>query len=193
MSSDEIIEIQKRIGAKPDGFWGPKSMAACQKHLRSLMPKVHPFPKSDQASLKRFYGDPAKGEVEPRLVPIDVTGMGIQYSSKPVTRINVHEKCAVSLLAALKAITALPDSDGRWVLRKYAGVYNHRPMRGGTNWSLHAYGAAIDLAPDTNGLRMHWPTASDMPLDVMEEFARQGWLAAGAFWARDGMHFQGTQ
>lgn len=193
MNSDQIIEIQKRIGAKPDSFWGPKSTAACQKHLRSLMPKDNPFPKADQASLKRFYGDPAKGEVEPRLVPIDVTGMGIQYSGKPVAKINVHEQCAKSLLAALKAITALPDSDGRWVLRKYAGVYNHRPMRGGTNWSLHAYGAAIDLAPDTNGLRDHWPTASDMPLEVMEEFARVGWLAAGAFWSRDSMHHQATQ
>jgi len=193
MNSDQIVEIQKRVGAKPDGFWGPKSMASCQRHLRSLMPKNNPFPKADQASLKRFYGDPAKGEVEPRLVPIDVTGMGIQYSGKPVTKINVHERCADSLLAALRAITALPDSDGRWVLRKYAGVYNHRPMRGGTNWSLHAYGAAIDLAPDTNGLRAHWPTNSDMPIEVMEEFARQGWKSAGAFWSRDAMHHEATQ
>jgi hypothetical protein len=32
-----------------------------------------------------------------------------------------------------------------------------------------------------------------MPLDVMEIFAREGWLAAGAFWGRDSMHMQATQ
>jgi hypothetical protein len=32
-----------------------------------------------------------------------------------------------------------------------------------------------------------------MPLDVMEIFAREGWLAAGAFWSRDSMHMQATQ
>jgi hypothetical protein len=157
------------------------------------MPKNNPFPKADQASLKKFYGDPGRGDVEKRLVPIDVSGLGIKYSGKPVTRMNVHERCASSLLAALKAVAALPDSDGRWVLKEYAGVYNHRPMRGGTSWSLHAYGAAIDLAPDTNGLHAHWPTAANMPIEVMEEFARHGWKSAGAFWSRDAMHQEATQ
>jgi hypothetical protein len=66
-------------------------------------------------------------------------------------------------------------------------------MRGGSNWSLHAYGAAIDLAPHNNGLHTHWPTRATMPLEVMEIFARQGWLPAGAFWSRDPMHFQATR
>jgi hypothetical protein len=193
MTQQELIELQARIGTKPDGFWGPASIEACKNHLRRLMPKKHPFPKSDQASLKKFYGDPGRDEVAKWLVPIDVSNLGIKYSGKPVTKINVHEKCAASLLAALKAVAALPDSDGRWVLKEYAGVYNHRPMRGGTSWSLHAYGAAIDLAPDTNGLHTHWPTKADMPIEVMEEFARYGWAGLGWSIARDAMHFQATQ
>ena len=56
-----------------------------------------------------------------------------------------------------------------------------------------ARGAAIDLRPTTNGNRMHWPTASDMPIEVMEIFAVEGWLSAGAFWNRDSMHFQSTK
>jgi len=40
---------------------------------------------------------------------------------------------------------------------------------------------------------MHWPTSSTMLLVVMEAFAREGWLSAGAFWGRDAMHFQATQ
>jgi hypothetical protein len=32
-----------------------------------------------------------------------------------------------------------------------------------------------------------------MPLEVMEAFAREGWVSAGAFWSRDAMHHQSTQ
>jgi hypothetical protein len=32
-----------------------------------------------------------------------------------------------------------------------------------------------------------------MPIEVMEEFAKEGWLPAGAFWSRDSMHFQSTR
>jgi hypothetical protein len=32
-----------------------------------------------------------------------------------------------------------------------------------------------------------------MPIEVMEEFAKEGWLPAGAFWSRDAMHFQATR
>jgi hypothetical protein len=66
-------------------------------------------------------------------------------------------------------------------------------MRGGSTPSLHARGAAIDLAPSTNGNREHWPSRSNMPIEVMEEFSKEGWLSAGACWSRDGMHFQATR
>ena len=66
-------------------------------------------------------------------------------------------------------------------------------MRGGSLPSLHARGAAVDLDPDHNGNGTSWPTRAIMPLEVMEEFAKEGWLAAGAFWGRDSMHMQATQ
>jgi hypothetical protein len=193
MTSEQIKEMQQRIGVTPDGFWGPKSIEACKKHLKKFMPKSNLWPKSDQASLKRFYGDPSRGEVEGMLVAIDVSKYGLLYGGNPVKTMRIHKKCADSMLRALALIAALPDSDGRWVLKEYAGVYNHRPMRGGSSWSLHAYGAAIDLAPDSNGNHTHWPTKATMTLDVMECFASEGWLSAGAFWGRDGMHHEATQ
>jgi hypothetical protein len=66
-------------------------------------------------------------------------------------------------------------------------------MRGGSLPSLHARGAAIDLDADNNGNHVAWPVRATMPLEVMEAFAREGWLSAGAAWLRDGMHFQATQ
>ena len=75
----------------------------------------------------------------------------------------------------------------------YGGIYNYRPKRGGTSLSLHSWGIAIDLDADDNGFRDSWPVKADMPLAIMEAFAREGWTSAGAFWGYDAMHFQATR
>jgi hypothetical protein len=178
--------MQDRIGATPDGFWGPKSITACQKHLRALMPKDANWPSSSQAALSGFYG--AAGDAM-QLTSIPVLGLGIEYDGKPVKSILCHHKVSASLKRILEEIAAGPHAA---ILATYAGVYNNRPMRGGSLPSLHARGAAIDLDPATNRLSQAWPVSADMPLEIMEAFAREGWLAAGAFWGRDAMHFQAT-
>jgi hypothetical protein len=106
-----------------------------------------------------------------------------------VKTIRCNERVADSLSRILVAVSNVAPL----ILREYAGVYNNRPMRGGSLPSLHARGAAIDLAPDTNGNLVPWPVSADMPLVVMECFAREGWLSAGAFWGRDAMHAQATR
>ena len=187
MSINDIKNMQRRIGVTDDGFWGPKSIAACQAHLRKLMPAKHPWPKSDQANLTKFYGKPGD---ESQLATIGVEGLGILYDGKPVRAIRCHQKVAISLKRVLTAISKGPH---KAVLGEYAGCFNNRPMRGGSLPSLHARGAAVDLDPDHNGNGTSWPTRAIMPLEVMEEFAKEGWLAAGAFWSRDAMHMQATQ
>jgi len=74
----------------------------------------------------------------------------------------------------------------------YCGVFNFRLKRGGSTYSLHAYGAAIDLDADDNTFKNAWPINADMPLEIIEEFAREGWVSAAAFWGYDAMHFQAT-
>lgn len=187
MTQNEIKKMQTRIGVVADGFWGPKSIAACQAHLRNLMPKKHPWPKSDQVSLTKFYGRPGD---ESQLAPINVEGLGMRYEGKPVKIIRCHKKVGASLLRVLTAISKSPQ---RYVLEKYAGCFNNRPMRGGSLPSLHARGAAVDLDPDSNANHTHWPNVATMPLEVMEEFAKEGWLSLGAAISRDSMHFQSTQ
>lgn len=185
MTANQIKAIQERIGITPDGFWGPKSIAACQRHLRSLMPKPNPWPKTDQRSLTAFYGAPGD---ESRLVSLPIVGLGVRYDGIAVRNIRCHHRVADSLLAILRELSVTHPE----ILAEYAGCYNNRPMRGGSLPSLHARGAAIDFAPGKNGLNTPWPTRATMPFPVMETFAKQGWLAAGAFWGRDSMHFQAT-
>ncbi len=188
MNRSEIIALQTHIGAVADGFWGPRSIAGCKAFLKNLMPRDSPWPKPDPASLRKFYGEP--GNVD-QLVAIDVSGLGVFYEAQPVRSIRAHRLVADSLLRILTAIHAA--SALRPVLREYAGCYNYRLMRGGSAYSLHAYGAAIDLTPDDNAFRDSWPLRASMPIGVMEAFAREGWLAAGAFWGYDAMHFQATR
>lgn len=186
MNAKDIALMQTKIGATPDGFWGPKSIKACQKYLRGLMPKTNPWPKSDQASLTKFYG--SAGD-DSKLVNLNVEGLGLKYDNKPVKTVRCHDKVSESLKRVFSAISKSPH---RSILEQYAGCYNNRPMRGGSTPSLHARGAAVDLDPDYNGNLVSWPAKAAMPLEVMEAFAREGWLAAGAFWGRDAMHFQAT-
>jgi len=185
MNADRIKHIQSRTGTTADGFWGPKSIAAVQAHLRKLMAASgREWPDASQASLARFYGAPGD---ESRLTRIELPP-GTCYAGRPVHSTRVHAKCAASLSRVLQALAATHPQ----ILAQYAGVFNDRTMRGSSTPSLHARGAAIDLAPDTNANKQAWPVSADMPLEVMEAFAREGWLAAGAFWGRDAMHFQAT-
>lgn len=191
MNHSEIISIQKKIGAVADGFWGPRSISACQAHLRSLMPTPHPFPTQDQASLTRFYGEAGdESQLETIEFPIPMF-----YEGRPVKKTRVHRRLAPSLLDILSELGEIHGDDKRIMshVQDFCGIYNNRPMRGGSLPSLHARGAAIDLAAGTNANRTAWPVAATMPFEIMECFARHGWLAAGAFWGRDGMHFQGTR
>jgi hypothetical protein len=185
VTSTEIKAIQSKIGVVPDGFWGPKSIAACQRHLRALMPSPNPWPKSDQASLTKFYG--AAGD-ESQLVNLPAP-VPMYYEGKRIKTIRCHAKVADSLARALTAAYAVAPE----VVKIYDGCFNNRPMRGGSLPSLHARGAAIDLDAGNNGNHVSWPVRATMPLEVMEAFAREGWLSAGAAWLRDGMHFQATQ
>lgn len=187
MNAQQIQHIQTIIGAVPDGFWGPKSAAACQAYLRSLMPQPNPWPESDQASLRQFYG--AAGD-ESQLVSLPVPAPArMDYEGREIKTIRCHRKVAASLSRALTAaFAACPE-----VVNVYDGCYNNRPMLGSSTPSLHARGAAIDLSAEENGNLVHWPAAASMPLEVMAAFAREGWLSAGAFWGRDAMHFQATR
>jgi hypothetical protein len=185
MTTNRIKAIQEKIGAEPDGFWGPKSMVFCKAYLAGLMPSPHPWPSSDQDSLQAFYGSPGD---ETQLQAI-AAPPGLIYEGVQCKVIRCHRRVAGSLLRILGILVRqYPE-----IASQYAGCFNNRPMRGGSTPSLHARGAAVDFDPDNNGNHQHWPASATMPFGVMEIFAREGWLSAGAFWGRDSMHFQATR
>lgn len=188
MTIEQIQRIQRIIGVVPDGFWGPKSISRCKDHLRSLMPIPSPWPFGTQEGLRDFYGEPGD---EGNLVSIEFP-YPMYYGRQLVTKTRCHKKVADSLLRILKNLGQL-GGGSREILEPvsdYGGIYNFRNKRGGTRLSVHAWGAAIDLDADDNTFKDPWPIKADMPFEVMEEFAKEGWTSAGAFWGYDAMHFE---
>jgi hypothetical protein len=187
MTKTQIKATQSRVGTEADGFWGRNSIAACQKHLRDLMPKTNPWPYATTRDLQNFYGVATKNGTN--LINLSVEGLGVKYDGKTVRTIHCNAAVGDSLLRIIKELAKVHPE----VIGDYNGCFNFRPMRGGSNLSMHAYGAAIDFMAGRNGNKTSWPTRASMPVSVMEIFAKEGWLSAGAFWGRDAMHFQATR
>lgn len=199
MTQEEIIRTQTRVGTIPDGFWGSKSTAAAQKHLRAMMPSPHPFPQQGTPAFHKFYGPHGvpDGYTPPTtLITLPFPLLLYGDPNHVVTKLRPHEKCAASLLRVFnRLLLAFPSGVDRVKagIVTYDGLYNPRQIRGGYSWSMHAWACAIDLDAARNGNTTHWPTGSHMPIEAMECFAQEGWLGLGWTASRDGMHFQATQ
>ena len=180
------MAMQERIGTPVDGFWGPQSIAACQRHLYGIIRQVKPWPRPDASSLEKFYGEPGD---ESQLVSLMVPTLGVEYDGKPVKSIRCHHRVAEPLQRVLTELAAGPHAG---LLKRYAGCYNLRKKPGGNSYSLHAYGAAIDLDPESNAFHDSWPMQSTMPLEVMETFAKEGFKSGGSSWGFDSMHYEAT-
>jgi hypothetical protein len=195
MTRREIQRTQERIGTQPDGFWGPLSIAACQRHLRALMPQPARFPRAGTAAFLSRFGPPGvKGGHTPPLTKIRLP-FAVYYGTTKLLTLSPNTACADSLLAVFHRLAeTYPSTAARRAagILTFDGIYNPRFSRNSSTWSLHAWAAAIDLDAARNPNRSAWPVASHMPIEVLEAFSAEGWLPAAAFWHRDAMHFQAT-
>jgi peptidoglycan hydrolase-like protein with peptidoglycan-binding domain len=192
-----------------DGWEGHNTRAALaaflHKKVTGTMPVIVRKPVDNppdapdiprQRDVAAFYGQPGP-EVKARLTTLVLPfALRLDWNLSQLTnKITVHQKAAPSLLAALIEVEAHYGIEAMHNLGidRYAGAYNHRKMRGGSHWSMHAYGCAIDFFARPNGLRIRCPAAlfckpDYQPfLDIMEG---HGWLPAIRLWGADAMHFQ---
>lgn len=149
-----------------------------------------------QRDCVNFYGAPGPA-IERQLTSLPAPyAMRIDYNLAQKARtLRVHRLCAPRLEAALLEIRErYGDAELRRLgLDRYAGAYNHRKMRNGSSWSMHAYGCAIDFFARPNGLNMRCPQALFCKReyqafhDIME---RHGWISLGRAIGRDWMHYQ---
>jgi len=75
----------------------------------------------------------------------------------------------------------------------FGGCFNYRKMRGGTSWSTHACGIAVDLDPARNKLKETAKTARFARPEyqpMIDIFYRHGFISLGIEKNYDWMHFQ---
>lgn len=152
------------------------------------------FPK--QRDIARFYGNPGE-EVQRQLVKVSPPfQMVLDWDpNKKISSFQLHRKCAESAGRALQRILDFYGAQGvhRLGLDRFAGSYNHRKMRGGNAWSMHAYGCAIDFYAEPNGLRTRCPDAAFCAEEYVPFFdiwESEGWTSLGRAIGRDWMHVQ---
>lgn len=151
----------------------------------------YPKPPKGEAEILAFYGDPSL-YADPDMYWKDhglFAFVNAQaYSHIPTLRSHsgfwCHRKLKPLFEEIFQEIVTLGLAHE---ITSFDGVYNHRPIRGGTRLSMHAFGAAIDLCAKK------YPLGSDKRMNpvVVECFTRRGFAYGGDFKGRkDPMHFQ---
>ena len=106
-----------------------------------------------------------------------------------------HKKIADNLLAAFECIL---DHYGLERIKELyidhcGGCVMVRKMRGGTKWSSHAWGIAIDLFPLGNALRQSWEESQfsrEEYKPMIEIFYEHNFINYGVEKNYDSMHFE---
>lgn len=150
------------------------------------------WPKQNFTAMTAFYGPVGEGMVLMNL-PYEMY-LAWDERSK-IKRISCNEKCSRSLYKIFETtLKTYGLSDIKKLkLDSFGGCLNVRKMRGGSSWSIHSWGAAVDLDPDRNLLKWGRDRAAFAKKEY-NEFWRivesEGWTSLGRSRNYDWMHFQ---
>ena len=159
------------------------------------LPKPTGLKKLTTAQIVQKYGQPSNdGEY---LVTIDLPyPMRISWDlPKTVSRMRVHKLAAERFKAVFNDLLkhyGLAEIQ-RLGIDLFGGCFAYRKMRGGSEWSRHSWGIAIDLYPARNQLRETKTTARFARPEyaaMLEIFAQHGFISYGVVSDYDWMHFE---
>jgi hypothetical protein len=118
--------------------------------------------------------------------------------NQTITRFQCHKLVKDRLEMALKEIL---DHYGLAKIKElgidlWGGCLNVRLMRGSkSKWSRHAWGIAIDLDPERNGLKTSWAKSQFSKPEyrkMIEIFEKYAFVSYGKSKGFDSMHFETT-
>lgn len=199
-----IRAFQRVHGLKADGIAGPKTQA-------ELFPAPIPGRDDDgpEAPILQDHGPlwPRQKDVEKVFGPVGQhqTMLELPYPMRlawdlrqPVLRFSVHEKVHDSALRCFQRVADAYDATSRKLIGVdlFGGCLNVRKVRGGSSWSMHSWGIAIDFDPARNQLRWGKDQAR-LALPDCSAFWRiweeEGWLSLGRARNYDWMHVQAAR
>ena len=194
-----------------DGLWGPRTAHAFDvlkefletgvmpvnwRDVEPLNVNPHNWPDETEADLISFYGEPG----EQNLIVFDSPyPMKASWDKRIIIRrIRCHQKVKESLEMVLGKVLNHYGMDKIKELHLdiYGGSYVYRKKRGGSSWSTHAWGIALDFDPDNNQLK--W--GRDKALFARPEYdawwrfwEEEGWSGLGRVKNYDWMHVQAAK
>jgi hypothetical protein len=198
-----ISEFQKQNGLTQDGILGQTTLDELftvswrawdlEPDTKAPAPKKTLWPK--QSECTSFYGAP--GENQTTLVlPYP---MKLSWDKKQtILKFSVHEKVHDSTKRCFTRIADAYTEEKRidLGLDLWGGCLNVRKMRGGSSWSMHSWGIAIDFDPDRN--QMGWgKDKARLAKPDAETFWKiwedEGWTSLGRTRNQDFMHVQAAR
>lgn len=198
-----ILADMGHYEGKIDGYVGPSTKHAIElwqndmRQVPSVVPpvagkKANVWP--TQANVPSFYGAVGANQV---MIEVPYEMKLAWDTSSPVRRISCHAKVADSVVRVLSKVKATYGTDiPRLRLDLFGGCLNVRKMRGGSSYSMHAWGIALDFDPDRNALRMNHNMATfarDEYLPWFEAWEEEGWVSLGRERDFDWMHVQAAR
>ena len=112
-----------------------------------------------------------------------------------VTKMSCHKLVADKFLAVFNDLLAHYGYEKLVELGidLFGGCFNFRKMRGGSDWSRHAFGVAIDLDPERNLLKESKKTARFARPEykpMIDIFYKHGFVSLGVEKDYDWMHWE---
>lgn len=197
LSTDDVAEMELR---EPGDEAEPEPAPRTTEDPPKATPPIFPHQSQAESYFGRIEVGP-NGQPTERWEKRNLTTFTLPYrmrlawdTERVIQKITCHKMVAPSLSVILKNILTHYGSEEAVRAARmdlYGGCYNYRLSRGGSTLSQHAYGAAIDLDPDRNGLGVPWkPDSGMMPVEVIQIFEDAGWTWGGKWSRPDAMHFQ---
>lgn len=148
-----------------------------------------------QSEVPAFYGAVGTNQTSIE-VPFD---MWLAWSkSTRVRKMTLHKLVADSALKVFENIAKAYSADERKAigLDLFGGSLNVRKMRGGSSYSMHSWGIAIDFDPERNQLKWGKDKARLAQPDAVPfwvAWESEGWLSLGRAKNFDWMHIQAAR
>lgn len=155
---ERIKQIQRHVGVAADGIIGPRTVEAlCSALSIPAPPPVWPS-QSQVRSGNSCFGKPGNEQALTSIVP----PYPLYYEGQQVRSIRVHALIASHVLQALREVLAYYGQEAihRLGLDVYGGSYSYRTTSAGKSLSMHAWGIALDFAPEANAYSYRAPRAT---------------------------------
>jgi len=176
-----------------DGVPGKQTAAAIARRLAMAdVDATRIWPEDSDEQLQRFYGRPGTGQT---LLQMPFPLRLAWDTEQVIERVSCHHKVKQPLTRIWwKTLEHYGHERLRDLgLDLFGGCLNVRRKRGGSTWSVHAFGAAWDVDPERNRLRWdhtHAHLSRPEYVPFWEIVEAEGAVSLGRREDRDWMHFQ---